>query len=65
MPYSLKYASVIVTADETFAMITGGLKGDDTVSDKIISFTSDEGFELLQTLSLRYQRSNHASIRIE
>ena len=65
MPDSLALASVVVSVDETFAVITGGLKKDDSVSDAIIIFTPDEGFVLLEKSSMLYQRSNHASIIIE
>ena len=44
LPYPLRYASVIVSKDETFAVITGGKTGNDKCSSGIIIFTEDEGF---------------------
>ena len=66
MPYHMCGASVVVSADETFAIITGGKKvpGEpkERCSDEIILFTEDDGFQVLRNCSLMRKRSSHVSI---
>ena len=58
LPYDLWDTSVVVSADETFAVITGGSSGK---GNGVIIFTEQNGFELMTTklLNMRY---DHASI---
>ena len=72
LPYPLSHASVVVSENETFAVITGGLKGNTenkfkwtkvgVPSDEIIVFTKDSGFEAVHNFTLNKQRWNHVSI---
>ena len=68
LPFPLCNASVVVSADERFAIITGGkVDPDDSEEDSInsiILFTEDEGFRILQNSSLINKRSSHVSIII-
>ena len=63
LPYPLYDASVVVSTDETFAIISGGSSKKYKCTNKIIIFEEDKGFKLLKDKMLR-QRSNHVSIRI-
>ena len=69
--HSLKFplfrASVVVSADESFAIITGGKRGGEyrTVENKdIIIFTKQEGFQH-QTKNSKNSRMDHISIRLQ
>ena len=62
LPYRLYDASVVVSADETFAVITGGYKGG-SISDGIIIFTEQGGFKLMAA-NLLSERFGHVSILI-
>ena len=63
LPYPLCDASVIVSDDETFAVITGGRKENHKLSDGCITFTEDGGFKHSKTYSLLSPRWRHVSIR--
>ena len=65
LPYPLHSTSVVVSANDNFAVITGGRKEDWNVSDKVIIFSEDKGFETFEPFSLRSKRHNHLSIRIQ
>ena len=60
LPYALNSASVVVSADETFAVITGGITGEQ-FSSRVIIFTEDTGFELMATHLLN-KRAGHLSM---
>ena len=62
LPYRLYDASVVVSADETFAVITGGYNGG-RISDRIIIFTEQDGFKLM-AVNLLSERFGHISILI-
>ena len=64
LPYPLRYASAIVSEDETFAVITGGKTGNDKCSSGIIIFTENEGFTTSYNSFLRNKRFHHVSLRI-
>ena len=74
LPYPLSHASVVVSEDETFAVITGGLKGNTgnkfewtkigTPSDEIIVFTKDSGFKVFHNFTLNKKRWGHVSMML-
>ena len=64
LPYPLSYASVVVSQDETFAVITGGRKTRLDASCGIIIFTEVEGFKCLKSDFLRIPRFYHTSMCI-
>ena len=63
LPYRLSYASVIVSDDETFAVIIGGKK-DDHASNQILIFTEQDGFKLSNKFILKTERFHHISIKL-
>ena len=73
LPHPLSHASVFVSPDETFALITGGLKGDTNdlynwekvgqASDGIIFFTKENGFVLFDEV-LTKKRFSHVSMQL-
>ena len=73
LPFPLQNASVVVSADETFAVITGGVEIHANVNsfyvrkrstfDSILVFTEQEGFKLLPTCLLN-KRRYHVSMLI-
>ena len=70
LPHPLVCASVVVSNDETFAVIIGGYYRHDFgahhESSQIITFTETEGFQLLEENILSWPRSScHTSIRIQ
>ena len=65
LPFALRLASVVVSTDESIAVITGGKKEDRIYSDKVIIFTEDKGFVIFKAFSLRSVRYGHVSIRIQ
>ena len=70
LSYDLYSASVVVSADESFALITGGTSGSiNGKTNGIIIFTESSGFVVLwfsglKNSSLLSRRTNHVSIRI-
>ena len=74
LPHPLSHASVFVSPDETFALITGGLKGDTDYlfnwekigqpSDGIILFTKEKGFVIFDEAKLTTKRFSHVSIHL-
>ena len=72
LPYPLSHASVSVSPDETFAVVTGGLKGDTDYrfksekigkpSNEIILFTKERGFILYDDKKLLDTCYSHTSI---
>ena len=68
LPYHLCGASVVVSTDETFAIITGGKRDPgepkERCSDTIMLFTEDDGFQVSPNCSLMRKRSWHVSILI-
>ena len=70
LPHPLVCASVVVSNDETFAVIIGGYYRHDFgahhESSQIITFTETDGFQLLEENILSWPRSScHTSIRIQ
>lgn len=66
LPYSLIYASVVVSEYETFAVIIGGyVHGSVSVSNSVIIFTEDEGVYVYKSFQLKNPRINAVSIRIK
>ena len=63
LPYPLIDASVVVSSDESFAVITGGIPKKTKPTDGIICFEEKRGFTLLDDKMLR-KRSSHVSIPI-
>ena len=74
LPFPLSHASVVVEEKEEFAVITGGLK-DNTkdkftwrkkgdLSDIVIIFTENTGFQILDGFKLNKKRWMHVSIRL-
>ena len=63
LPYPLCYASVVVSEDETFAVITGGKK-ETHPSNEIIIFTEEHGFRTSNKFLLRTKRFHHVSIKL-
>ena len=63
LPYRLSYASVIVSDDETFAVIIGGKK-DNNASSQIIIFTEQDGFQLSNKFLLKTDRFHHIAIKL-
>ena len=66
LPYPLTDASVVVSWDESFAVITGGMRERNKKhkpTDGIIIFEEEKGFILLDDKMLR-KRSNHVSVPI-
>ena len=45
-------------------MITGGYKGRFESSKDIITFSEEQGFQVLQSVEMYYERSNHTSITV-
>ena len=65
LPYPLWRASVVVCADESFALITGGLSETEQLrSDGIIIFTEGQGFRYLNNSLLRISRVQHTSVQL-
>ena len=79
LPYPLSHASVFVSPDETFAMITGGLRGESfqqflqdpfkwerlgKPSNEIILFTKEKGFSIFEDTNLIKSRFSHTNIPI-
>ena len=79
LPYPLSHASVFVSPDETFAMITGGLRGESfqqvlqepfrwerlgKPSKEIILFTKEKGFSIFEEANLIKSRFSHTMIPI-
>ena len=71
LPYPLIRASVSVSADESFAVITGGMSyrniddyDDESMLDKIVIFTEEKGFQCLGESSLLSARASHVSITL-
>ena len=74
LPHPLSHASVFVSPDETFAVITGGLKGDTDYlykwekighpTDDIIFFTKEKGFVLFDDMKLTKKCFSHVSIQL-
>ena len=74
LPYPLSHASVVVSENERFAVISGGLKGNTgnkfqwtkigTPSDEIIVFTKDKGFNVFHNVTLNKKRWNHVSMML-
>ena len=67
LPYPLEHASVVVSSDESCAIITGGQKDwrkKCKPSNRIIVFEEETGFTLLDDKMLR-RRSNHVSILLQ
>ena len=64
LPFPLCESSVVVSNDETYAVITGGKKGA-IRSGTIIVFTEEDGFQWLQKSYLESSRSGHVSIVIK
>ena len=72
LPYPLSHASVSVSPDETFVVITGGLKGDTDYrfksqkigkpSNEIILFTKEKGFFLFEDIKLADTCYSHTCI---
>ena len=62
LPYPLCDAPVVVNPEETFAVITGGVKDAGAISDEIIIFTEEYGFEVLKNSTLKRKIFNHISI---
>ena len=63
LPYPLADASVTVSLDETFAIITGGNNKTGMPTNGILLFEEESGFTLLGDKMVR-KRSNHVSIPI-
>ena len=63
LPYPLCNASVVVTSDELFAVITGGEDQNRKATNKIIVFDEANGFKLLE-YTMQRRRSKHVSICI-
>ena len=69
LPYPLVFASVVVSDDEKFAVITGGIRfeeffGTQQTSNGIIIFTEEDGFQSLKTAQLQVSRHRHLSLKI-
>ena len=68
LPYALANASVVVSKDETFAIITGGRVNPDSpeekYSDDVILFTQDSGFHVLEISKSITKRAFHVSIAL-
>ena len=70
LPHPLCNSSVVVSKDETFAVITGGQKQtedlltEEICSKEIIIFTEEDGFRVLKNSTLITERSSHISILI-
>ena len=64
LPYPLHSASAVVSADDSFALITGGFRDRTLQNDKIIIFDEKNGFQVLDS-NLRCSRSNHVSMLIQ
>ena len=66
LPYPLRNASVFVSADESFAVITGGLaiSAKYNAPKSIIPFAEESGFQLLKNFSMRENRSHHVCVEI-
>ena len=67
LPYPLERASVVVSDDESFAVITGGKKRNGHVhcaSARIIVFSEENGFQELTNSSLLFPRDRHLSLLI-
>lgn len=54
LPYPLHSASVMVSQDETFAVITGGITTGNKVLNGVIVFTEKDGFFFLKGSNERY-----------
>ena len=65
LPYSLYDASVVVDSDETFALITGNFSLTSGGSNKVITFTEQNGFSVFDRFALKIQRFGHVSTIIE
>lgn len=71
LPFPLMSASVVVSADEAFALIVGGYKYKDgktqrsEMSNEILVFTKDTGFYKLENSLLRCPRANPLAIRMQ
>ena len=66
LPYPLTDASVVVNCDESFAVITGGMRERSKKhkpTDGIIIFEEEKGFILIDDKMLR-KRSNHVSVPV-
>ena len=74
LPYPLSHASVVVSDNETFAVISGGLKENSEgefkwtkigkPSDEIILFTKENGFEVIENALLQRKRWAHVSMML-
>lgn len=64
LPYHLYKASVIVDKEETYALIIGGLKRTAEASEKVILFTEEKGFELINDFSMHHKRYGHVSLSL-
>ena len=66
LPWDLYFSSVVVSVDESFALITGGTSSHISGrTNSIIIFTENHGFQPLRNSSLQIKRTNHVSIRID
>ena len=65
LPYPLYDASVVVDPDETFALITGNFSVVTGASNKVVTFTEQDGFVVFDNFSLKIPRFGHVSTRIE
>ena len=65
LPYSLYDASVVVDPDETFALITGNFSLTSGGSNKVITFTEQNGFSVFDRFALKIPRFGHVSTIIE
>ena len=63
LPYPLADASVVVSLDETFAIITGGTNKNSIPTNGIILFEEESGFKLLDDRVMR-KCSSHISMPI-
>ena len=66
LPYPIEHASVVVSSDESCAVITGGQKDwkkKCKPSNRIIVFEEESGFTVLNNRMIR-RRSNHVSIML-
>ena len=62
LPYPLNGASVVVSKDESFALIIGGRNNNKIVSNKVIVFTKECGFLEFSSFTLKSTRHGHVSL---
>ena len=64
LPYRLTGSIVSTSKDESFTTIVGGYKGKSVYSKEIITFTEQEGFQVLNDIGLIHNKACGTSITL-